>query len=309
MAVLLAVLTSGRRHGFTAGLLDCAVEGAGKVPGVQVDFVHTHAFCFGPCTSCFACIRDEHHVCVLDDDLGKEGRGDLFRRIAEANGLLIADPVHNWSPSASARLLIERCYPFLWSGKLNGMPAGTISCASNQGMQLLAQRELCKWLFGFRLRYQGGVAAHVAAYEDAQVEARALGQRVAQAAVADATQGRQPQDDEACFAAYATGASWSPLEAYLENLMPAGDQQPSVMARALAQGSFRRPEAIRKLELAQQELVQALSLHGQGQVAEAARSLARASAYWTRATWEEFLEEDVIGVAQPDAYRPLPRQT
>ena len=55
---------------------------------------------------------------------------ELHARLAAASALLIADPVHNWGPSALCHLFIERSYPFLWSGKLSGMPFASISCAS-----------------------------------------------------------------------------------------------------------------------------------------------------------------------------------
>lgn len=307
MATLLAILTSGRKHGFTAKLLDSAIAGAQSVKGVEVEFVHSHKFEFGPCTSCFACVRNEGHVCVLDDDMGRDGKGELFRRIVGANGLVIADPVHNWSASASARLLIERCYPFLWSGGLAGMPAGSISCAGNQGMQMLANRELCKWLFGLRTRYEGGVAAHVARFEEALVEARGLGMRLGKAALRDAEEGREAWEDTECFVHYAKHAPWVALEPYIENLT-LGDMQAerSVMAQALRNGSFHNPEAIEHLKQAQEEFRRTLTLYHVGEVVEASKSLVKASAHWTHATWKEFLEEEVIGATQPDAYRKLP---
>jgi hypothetical protein len=43
-----------------------------------------------------------------------------------------------------------------------------------------------------------------------------------------------------------------------------------------------------------------------GRREEAARRLVRASAYWTRATWLEFVEPRVVHASQPAAYRPLP---
>ena len=71
MALLLGLLTSGRRHGYTAGLLDAALESAREVEGLTVERVAVQGFRFGPCTSCFTCIRREEHVCVLDDDMGR----------------------------------------------------------------------------------------------------------------------------------------------------------------------------------------------------------------------------------------------
>ncbi|MGD9494943.1 MAG: flavodoxin family protein, partial [Armatimonadota bacterium] len=278
-----------------------------SVQGVEVELAHSHEFRFGPCVSCFACVRAPGSGCILDDDMGRRGEGALFRRIGAANGLLLADPVHNWSPSASARLLIERCYPFVWTGELSGMPAASVSCASNQGMQRLARRELCKWLFGLRARWVGGVAAHLAAFDTAQREARELGERLARAALADERRGRTAWGDAECFAYYAEHAPWDPLECYLDNLTEGAlDAEDSVIARALATGSFARPRARELLERAQAGLTRTLELYRSDDRVGAARELAEASALWTNATWIEFLQDEVIGVPQPRAYRPLP---
>ncbi len=307
MANVLAVLTSGRRSGFTSRLLDAAAEGAGSIQGVRVDVVHTHGFSFGPCVSCFECVREPESACILDDDMGRRGEGALYRRIAAANALLIGDAVHNWSPSASARLFIERCYPFLWNGALKGMPSATVSCASNQGMQRLARAELCKWLFGFRTRYVGGVAAHVAYFNRAGQQAREVGAALGRAALADAEEGRRAWDDPECFEYYVRHAPWDPLDCYIENLTDGTlDPGASVMVQALAAGTFDNAEARELLEMAQSQFVHTFELYQAGDRAGAARSLAEASAYWTHATWLEFLEPDVIGTAQPQAYRPLP---
>jgi len=307
MARLLGVLCSGRRNGFTASLLEAALQGAAEVEGVETHLLWTHRYSYGPCRSCFACIRREDHTCVQPDDFGMNGTGEVFQLIQGTHGIVLADPVHNWGPSASSRLFVERCYPFVWSGALNGLPFGSISCASNQGMQMLAARDLAKWAFGLGFRYQGCVAAHCAYLEEARREAVELGRRVAQAAVQDA-EGRQPFDDEAKYLHYAREAPWQALDVYVENLTRGtGRWEQSLIRRGLTQGTFQRPEARALLEEALPLLKEALYQYHHGSREEATKALVRASALWTHATWKEFLEEDVIGVAQPEAYRPLER--
>ncbi len=163
MAYVLALLASGRTKGFTASVLQAAINGAESVSDVEVELVHLHKYKFGPCTSCFNCIRDEKHNCTLPDAMG--GKGELMAKVKRANGWIIADPVHCWGTSAQCHLFIERCYPFIWSGDLEGMPFASISCASNQGMQRLANANLCKWAFTFGLRYIGGLPVHTAYIE------------------------------------------------------------------------------------------------------------------------------------------------
>ncbi|MCC7261372.1 MAG: flavodoxin family protein [Candidatus Latescibacteria bacterium] len=120
MAYVLALLASGRKKGFTATLLQAAAAGAASVEGVEVEVVHLHQYRFGPCKSCFNCIRDPEHQCGQHDAMG--GAGELMAKVRRAKGWILADPVHFWGPSAQAHLFIERCYPFLWSGALQGMP-------------------------------------------------------------------------------------------------------------------------------------------------------------------------------------------
>jgi multimeric flavodoxin WrbA len=305
VARLLGLLCSGRRRGYTAGLLDAALEAASGVEDVEIERVAVQDYAFGPCKSCFECIRRDDHVCILDDDMGRDGEGELFAKVGAANGLIIADPVHNWGPSATCHLLIERFYPFLWSAGLRGLPFASISCASNQGMQRLATANLCKWAFGYGMQYIRGLAAHCAYYDEALNEARRLGRKLAEAAVRDEQDGRKPTDDLARFESYAD-TPWVAFEPYIDNLTSGtGQWEQSLMQRGLSQGAFKRPEARELLEESLAKFRQVIALRRQGDVRNATRALVEASAAWTHATWKEFLEEDVIKARQPGTYRPL----
>jgi len=304
MAHILALLMSGRRKGYTAGLWRVAIEGAEAVQGVTVNAVHVHDYQFGPCTSCFACIRQPQDYCVLDDDMGRRGQGALFRKVREANGLLIAEPVHMWGSCAQTHLFMERLYPLGWTGELSGMPAMAISCASNQGMQHLATRTLARWCFCASLRYVGGLSAHTAYYQEAQNQARYLGNKLAQAALQDEAE-RESLSDEEKWLAY-MDKPWNALLPYLENLTRGTLQaQDSLVEYGLGQGTFRREEARQCLEQAREPMQRAIAAWRLHDHEAAQRHLLRASALWTRATWLEFLEEDVIRASQPPAYRPI----
>ncbi|MGQ9630455.1 MAG: flavodoxin family protein [bacterium] len=304
LAEVLAILCSGRRKGFTATLLSHAAASAESVKGVGVERVHLQSYTFRPCNSCFNCIRSPDHTCTLDDDFGRRGKGELFEKIEGANGIILADPVHNWGPSATCRLLFERCYPFLWSGRLNGLPFASISCASNQGMQHLALREICKWAFGYGMLYIGGVDVHTAYFEEAIGRAKSLGEKVAEAALRDSTSGRAKfLDNETRFQYYDTQTPWNPLEPYLENLTRGTFRwEESVIARALSEGRFENPEAEELLRMAEPPLKEALNCFAAGDRRSAIKALVKASALWTQATWKEFLEGDVIRASVPPAY-------
>lgn len=300
MAHVLGLLMSGRRKGFTASLLAAATQGAESVDGVEVELVPVHKYRFGPCNSCFNCIRAEEHECTLKDAMG--GDGELMAKIKQANGWILSDPVHGWGPSAMCHLMVERCYPFLWSGGLAGMPFMSMSCASNQGMQRLAYENLCKWSFTMGLRYIGGMPVHTTYIERAREEAVELGRKLGEAAVVDA-QGRKEYTDLDKYVDY-LDRPWSVLEPYLANLTNGTmEYDTSLIEEGLR--SFGRQEAIDLLQEAKGFFQKALGLYKQGDREGACDQLVRASALWTHATWKEFLEQDVIGADTPDAYRPI----
>jgi multimeric flavodoxin WrbA len=306
MAHILALLMSGRRKGYTAGLWRAAIEGAESVEGASVDAVCVHDYQFGPCSSCFACIRRPEGHCVLDDDMGRRGEGALFRGVREANALLIAEPVHMWGSCAQTHLFMERLYPFLWTGGLSGMPAASISCASNQGMQHLATRSLARWYFCADLRYVGGISAHTARYQEAENRARHLGAELAKAALQDEDE-RQPLSDEEKWLGY-RDKPWNALLPYLLNLTQGTLlAEDSLIEHGLHQNTFRRKEARESLEQAREPMRRAIAAWRLQDHEAAQVHLLQASALWTRATWLEFLEQDVIGAPQPAVYRPIPR--
>ncbi|NPV07491.1 MAG: flavodoxin family protein [Anaerolineae bacterium] len=305
MAVLLALLGSGRAAGYTAGLLDAAVEGAAEVSGVAVERAHLRRYRFGPCTSCFSCIRAPGSGCVLDDDMGRRGEGELYRKVLGAHALLLVDAVHLWGPTAYAHLFFERLYPTLWTGELNGMPFASISCAGNQGMQLLAREEICKWARGKGMRYVGGLAEHAVDYQAALDRARELGSKLARAALED-ERGRRPFGDEVeRFLAYA-GEPFDLARAYLENLTGGTmDASQSLPLLGLRNGAFPDGSAAASdAHKAQGHLEAALDAYKSGDQATCLRRLAAASSAWTSATWHALLEERVVGAVQPSAYKP-----
>ena len=303
MATVLIALCSGRKHGYTAGLWERAAEGAATVTGVEADAVHLHDYRFGPCTSCFWCIRQRGSGCVLDDDFGRKGEGELYRKAEAANALMLVDAVHNWGPSATGHLFIERLYPMLWAGTRRGIPFASISCATNQGMHRLARDNYCKWAGGLGLRYVGGLAVHTTFYDDGLAEAHALGIAVGQAAAADERQGRGEWPDAELYRHH-IGLPWEFVGPYLDNLtngtMDAGQ---SLIARGI--GSFGNAEAVGLLREALPELRKALDAHAAGDPERAVPHLVAAGTRWTHATWKEFLEEKAIGATIPDAYRPV----
>ena len=121
MACVLGIMGSARKDGYTVKVLQEALEGVRSVSGVEAEPVHLLDYDFGPCRSCYECIRMAEHRCVRKDDMGERGQGKLWRKVEAANGLVLATPVHIWSADALIHLFIERLYPFLWTGELRGL--------------------------------------------------------------------------------------------------------------------------------------------------------------------------------------------
>ena len=305
MARVLGFLGSARRDGYTVKVLKEALEGAKSVRGVKAELVYLLDYKFGPCTSCYECIRRSDHRCVLQDDMGQLGEGRLWKKIEGANGFIFAAPVHFWSADALTHLFIERLYPFLWSGELKGIPVATITVASNQGFQFVANTMLCEWAFTMVMKYVGGLPVHAAYLDEALPRARYLGMKLGEAALKDEKEGRKAPTDEEIWLYY-QDKPWRVFPHYIENLtMGTGNPELSVIKRSLAHGTFKRKEAVDLLKKADEEFDKFSYHYSLGNYEEAIKSLVKASAFWTHATWKEFLEEQLIKAPPPKVYRPV----
>jgi len=305
MAHLMVVQGSGRRKGFTATLMKRMVERLEKIDDLEVEIFHLHDYRYGPCTSCFYCIRNVGSGCNLDDDWGKKGDGVLYKAFMRTNGLFMVDPVHGWGVSAAARVFMERTYPTFWVGIPYGMPFASVSCASNQGFQFKATEEYCRMSAGHGFRYMGGLPVHVAYYDEACEKAIDMGLKLADAALEDARNGRKKLTDEEIFLMYCD-TPWSIVDGYIQNLTNnTFEYETSVPFKAVQAGKFNNPEAKPLIEKACEHLKSAI-VHYNGKDRKAAAcELALTAKFWTNATFKQFLEKDVVKAPIPEAYRPL----
>ncbi len=302
MARIVGILGSARKDGYTVRVLNAMLDAANKIPGVQVESVHLLDYAFGPCRSCYTCIRRADHRCIQNDDMG--GTGVLWQKIEAAHAMVWASPVHRWTADALTHLFIERLYPFIWSGKLKGIPVATLAVASNQGFQIEAHRALCQLAFSVGARYVGGLPVHAAYLGEALKDAAYLGEKIAEAALED-ERSRSALTDEELWLAY-QNTPWAVYPHYVANLtMDTANPEFSIIKRALARGTFARAEAVAFLKEADKALDESMQYESLGKREQAIRTLVRASARWTHATWKEFLEEDLIQTPPPKAYRPL----
>ena len=305
MAHIMVVQGSGRKNGYTASLMQNVVDSLKDRENLKIEIFHLHDYKYGPCTSCFHCIRNVGLGCILDDDWGKNGEGVLYQAFKRANALFMVDPVHGWGISAAARVFIERTYPTFWEGVPYGLPFASISCASNQGFQYRATEEFCKAAASHAFRYIGGLPVHVAYMEEARSRARELALKLADAALEDERNVRRKLTDEEIFQMY-LDTPWKLLEGYLQNITDnTFSYETSVPFKALNDGTFTIPEARELLEKTCEHLKTALELYNNHDRKAAASELALMAKYWTNATFKQFCEKDVVKASIPKAYRPL----
>jgi len=306
MATIMVVQCSGRKKGYTAGLMQSVVDNLKKTrDNLDIEVYHFHDYKVTPCKSCFYCIKNVGSGCVQDDDWGRKGEGVLYKAFKRANALLMVDPVHSWGLSAAARTFVERIYPTFWEGIPYGLPFASISCASNQGFQYRATEEFCKLSASHAFRYIGGIPVHAAYYAEGMKQAVELGDKLADAALADERDGRKKLTDNEIFHMY-DGTPWDIIDGYLQNLTNNSfSLDDSVPVMALSLGSAKIPEAVELIEKVREHLGKALEHYRNGTRDDAARELALAAKYWTHGTYKQYCEGITVKDSIPETYRPL----
>lgn len=105
---VLALLGSPRKGGNTEALLNAALEGA-RSAGASVENLWLKDVKVSPCIGCGACERTGS--CAVQDDMQ-----DLYKRIEQADRLILASPIYYYSISAWAKAVIDRFQQF-WARK------------------------------------------------------------------------------------------------------------------------------------------------------------------------------------------------
>lgn len=120
---ILVLNGSARREGTTTELAEAFMEGA-RSEGATAEMILLRDRTIGHCTNCLLCYRFEGEgiaPCCLRDDMD-----DLIARVAAADGVLFASPVHNGFVSGYLTLFWERLSwraarpdgPFLRAGSI-----------------------------------------------------------------------------------------------------------------------------------------------------------------------------------------------
>lgn len=300
--LVVSVLASSRRNGFTATLLSKAVDALFQ-NGCDVEHINLYEETIAPCRGCFYCIRTGEG-CIQKDGMGKNGR--IYNLLKGANGLVVASPVYHWTYNAALHAFLERFYPTHWNGFANGIPFAAITCASNQGFQTEALRGLCKFGFTVNLRYIGGVAAHAALMDKAKKMAFELGERLSRYAHEDLERERTWFDETAKWKHYMSSI-WPPFEPYMSNITQgAYGVEHSLPYEVLVSKNFGNKEAVNHLRNCVDNLRKTLATMRLRTREESLNVFLEASLEWTKATWKELLQKELGPM--PEEYRKDEKQ-
>ena len=105
---VLGINGSPRIGGNTDILLEKVLEGA-KTKGAQIEKVVLNTLNFSPCQECEN-IRDDG-TCIIEDDMQS-----LYRKIEEADAIILASPIFFGSLSAQTKMMIDR-FQCVWRAK------------------------------------------------------------------------------------------------------------------------------------------------------------------------------------------------
>ena len=101
---ILVLLGSPRKRGNSAVLAGEIARGA-KAAKAKVETVFLHGKSIGPCRGCMACHKKGSDGCAVKDDMQ-----ELYPKLVEADGWVIASPVYWFTMSAQTKLFLDRCF-------------------------------------------------------------------------------------------------------------------------------------------------------------------------------------------------------
>ncbi len=100
---------SPRKDGTTATLLKKSLEGAAS-QGAETEFIQLNRLRMKGCQACFECKKrggKSYGKCNLKDDMTP-----LYQKIERSDAFFIGSPIYFGAVTASAKMLIERLYPY-----------------------------------------------------------------------------------------------------------------------------------------------------------------------------------------------------
>jgi multimeric flavodoxin WrbA len=152
----LGIVTSPRREGNTAKIVEAIIEGA-EEKGSETEMIYLGDLNISPCNSCDAC--KETGNCVLEDDMQP-----IYKALERADNIVLGTPIYFDHISAQCKILIDRLYSFNWVKKLNDGKRAVLVITYEENKPEIYDSVL-EWLEG-RLSYYHGIEtlASVKAY-------------------------------------------------------------------------------------------------------------------------------------------------
>lgn len=98
---VLAINGSSRKDGNTADMLNLVLKELEK-QGIETEHIQLVGQIIHPCKACFACAGKRN--CVFGDDSFQE----LYRKMTEADGILLGSPTYSADVSSTLKAVIER---------------------------------------------------------------------------------------------------------------------------------------------------------------------------------------------------------
>lgn len=104
MAKIAVLIGSSRRNGNTEILANAFIDGINKQEN-SVEIISVIGKKVNGCTGCDFCYRDDSHNCVQKDDMQ-----EIYKRLADANVIVIATPVYFYGVSSQLKCMIDRLH-------------------------------------------------------------------------------------------------------------------------------------------------------------------------------------------------------
>jgi multimeric flavodoxin WrbA len=102
---ILILKGSPRERGNSATLAERAAAGA-RSAGAEVESIYLHGLDIRPCDACDLC-KEPGSACVIEDDMLP-----LYPKLVEAEVILLASPIYNFTFTAQLKLCLDRWYGF-----------------------------------------------------------------------------------------------------------------------------------------------------------------------------------------------------
>jgi multimeric flavodoxin WrbA len=147
---ILAISSSPRRNGNSELALRSFCRAA-EEKDIAVELIRLHELRLSPCRGCELCARDGK--CVVEDNMQP-----LYKKVAEARGLVLATPIYFGSLSAQLKIFIDR-FECWWHAKYRLKKPFVLPEQKKAGF-LLCAGALRKPEFGDNAAFIAGVFFH-----------------------------------------------------------------------------------------------------------------------------------------------------